>query len=172
MTFKSIGVSLTNLAALTDDLGARTREALRAAAAEAEEAIWGAACAAAAEYARNTGQSVINLIGALPGGASNGSGGNGGSGDGTPCENGGGGDGTPSASGGGNGGDSREHNGRSAKTSNGSEYGSDAEGGGSDGEAGSPQLGAEGALPDKPLPVRCAAAFTGLQAPPSTIRLC
>ncbi len=39
----------------------RTLEGLRSAAAEAEEAMWGAARVAAAEYARNTGQSLGHL---------------------------------------------------------------------------------------------------------------
>ena len=42
----------------------RTLEALRAAASDAEEVMWAAACTAASEYARNTGQSVANLVGA------------------------------------------------------------------------------------------------------------
>jgi hypothetical protein len=42
---------------------ARTLEALRAAASDAEEVMWAAACTAASEYARNTGQSVANLVG-------------------------------------------------------------------------------------------------------------
>lgn len=41
---------------------ARTLEALRAAASDAEDAMWAAACTAASEYARNTGQSVANLV--------------------------------------------------------------------------------------------------------------
>ena len=41
---------------------ARTLEALRAAASDAEEVMWAAACTAASEYARNTGQSVANLV--------------------------------------------------------------------------------------------------------------